>query len=187
MNRDFLKGLGLEKKAIDSIMARHGSEIGDKETQITNLNKDITALEDDVADLQDGGDDELKDKITTLETEKEGLEQQLSTQHKQHKLETYVNSLGTKDPAYIMAKLDDVELKDDEFIGIDDRVEELKEAHPLLFEVDEPEPQEPQKPKPWAQRGNGTVTGGEWTKEKIMEVKDAGKRQRLIREHRDLF
>jgi hypothetical protein len=185
MNRDFLKGLGLEKEAIDTIMARHGSEIGDKETEITNLNKKITGLEDDIADLQDGGDEELKGQLATLEKEKKDLEQQLADQSRQHKLETYVNSLGTKDAAYIMAKLDDVELKDDEFIGIDERVEELKEAHPLLFEADEPK--EPQKPKPWSQGGNGTVNKGTWTREQIMEVRNPQERRKLISENKELF
>lgn len=154
MNRDFLRGLGLEDEQVNAIMSRHGSTIAEKEDEISDLNKQIKDLEDDVADLEDGGDDELKDQLEALKDEKSGLEQQLSDQAKQHKLETYVNSLGTKDPAYIMDKLSDVELEDDEFVGIDERVEELKEAHPLLFEVEETGSSA--KPKPWAQ-GNGTV------------------------------
>lgn len=188
MNRDFLKGLGLESEQIDSIMGRHGSAIATKETEITEWKNKHEAADHQLARLKaDNGDVKLQKQLETAEQANKDLQEQLATQSKQHKLETYVNSLGTKDTAYIMAKLEDVELEDDEFVGIEERVEELKEAHPLLFEADEPAPQEPQKPKPWAQRGNGTVTGGEWTKESIMAVEDVGKRQRLIRENKDLF
>lgn len=187
MNRDFLRGLGLEDEQVNAIMGRHGSTIAEKEDEIGKLNKQIEDLKSDVADLKDGGDEDLKEQITTLEANKQSLEQQLADQSRQHKLERYVDSLGTKDPAYIMAKLDDVELEDDEFVGIDERVVELKEAHPLLFEADEPEPQEPQKPKPWAQRTNATVEGGTWTREKIMAVENVRERQRLIAENRNLF
>lgn len=187
MNRDFLKGLGLEAETVEAVMARYGTSMANKETEITKLNQKIESLENDVTELEDNGDEELKGQLTTLEKEKQDLEQQLADQSRQHKLERYVDSLGTKDPAYIMAKLDDVELEDDKFVGIDERVEELKEAHPLLFEADEPEPQEPQKPKPWAQRTNATVEGGAWTREKIMAVENVRERQRLIAENRNLF
>ncbi len=154
MNRDFLRGLGLEDEQVNAIMGRHGSTIAEKEDEIGKLNKQIEDLKGDVADLKDGGDEDLKEQLATFEKDKQSLEQQLSDQSRQHKLERYVDSLGTKDATYIMAKLEDVELEDDEFVDIDKRVEELKEAHPLLFEADEPK--EPVKPKAWAQ-GNSTV------------------------------
>ncbi len=196
MNREFLEGLGLEKDAINAIMAKHGSKIGEKETEITNLTNEKQKLDDKITQLEnaggDDGDSNLKERIKTLETEKGELETKIQQKDqekadlvKQHKLEMYVNGLGTKDPAYVTDKLKDVELNDEgEFEGIDEQVEELKEKHPLLFEQEQ---QEPNKPKPWAQRGNGTVNKGELTAEQIMEVKDKKERQRLIQENKDLF
>lgn len=164
MNRDFLRSLGLEDEAINSIMSRHGSTIAAKEDDITTLNKKIKELEDEANNVD--VDEEATKQIVNLEKERDELKADLANQSKQHKLETYVNSLGTKDPAYVMDKLSDVEMEDGEFVGIDEKAEELKEAHPLLFEVDEPEnPAEPAKPKPWSQ-GNHTVDD-EATKKKV--------------------
>lgn len=189
MDREFLQGLGLEKDAIDAIMAKHGSKIGEKETEITNLQREKQTLGEKITQLEnaggDDGDEALKEEVKTLKGEKEQLEQRLADQAKQHKLETYVNSLGVKDPAYIMDKLSDVELKDDEFVGIDERVNELKEKHPLLFEAEEST--EPPKPAKWSQGGVSTTGGNTLTREQIMKEPDRQKRQQLIRENMDLF
>lgn len=186
MNREFLEGLGLEKDAINAIMAKHGSAIGAKETEISNLQNEKQKLDDKITQLEnaggDDGDEALKTELETLKSDKQKLEQQLTDQAKQHKLEMYVGSLGTKDPEYVMAKLADVELKEDEFVGIDDRVDELKEKHPLLFESEEPA-----KPAKWSQGGVSTAKGGSLTREEIMQEKDASKRQKLILENKQLF
>lgn len=188
MNREFLEGLGLEKDAINAIMAKHGSAIGAKETEISNLQNEKQKLDDKITQLEnaggDDGDEALKTELETLKSDKQKLEQQLTDQAKQHKLEMYVGSLGTKDPEYVMAKLADVELKDDEFVGIDERVDELKEKHPLLFEAEEPNPKNPKK---WSQGGVNTVNNGSLTREEIMQEKDASKRQKLILENKQLF
>lgn len=188
MNREFLRNLGLEDEQVNAVMSRHGSTIGEKEDEIANLTREKDKLDRQYQKLKaDNGDSELKQQVETLETEKTKLEEQITAQAKQHKLETYVGGLGVKDQAYILDKLADVELEDDEFVDIDERVEELKELHPLLFESEEPEQTEPPTPRPWGQRGNGTVGSGNWTKEKIMAVENTAERQRLIAENRDLF
>lgn len=184
-NREFLRGLGIEEEQVNAIMSRHGSTIGPKEDEITQLKSEKQRLEGEIQTLKDNGDEDLKEQIAALEGEKQQLEQQLADQAKQHKLETYVNSLGVKDPAYIMDKLSDVELKDDEFVGIDERVNELKEKHPLLFEAEEST--EPPKPAKWSQGGVSTTGGNTLTREQIMKEPDRQKRQQLIRENRDLF
>lgn len=193
MNRDFLKGLGLESEAINAIMARHGSVIADKETEITTLtdtNKDLTK---EVDDLKAGGDETLKEDLAAVNKDKEALEIEIADLKRTHALEKLVTGLGTNDNQYVVDKLSDLEYKDGEFIGYEERVKELKEAHPLVFPADDPDKggnkdKLPKPPKPWSQ-GNSAVNtgGGEWTKDKIMEVKDVKKRQQLIRENRDLF
>lgn len=189
MNREFLEGLGLEKDAINAIMAKHGSAIGAKETEISNLQNEKQKLDDKITQLEnvggDDGDEALQTELKNLKEDKQKLEQQLTDQAKQHKLEMYVGSLGTEDPEYVMAKLADVELKDDEFVGIDERVDELKEKHPLLFENEQS--QEPKQPKKWSQGGISTVQNGTITKAEIMNEPNRATRQQLIRENKHLF
>ena len=45
MNRTFLKGLGLEQEAIDSIMAEYGRNIESLNTQIADLTAEIRQLQ----------------------------------------------------------------------------------------------------------------------------------------------
>lgn len=80
MNRDYLKGLGLEKEVVDAIMAEHGKTVqaikptedfealkSEKETlaqQLAELNSSVTSL---------------TDEKTEIEQEKEALAQEINS------------------------------------------------------------------------------------------------------------
>ena len=199
MNREFLEGLGLEKDAINAIMAKHGSKIGEKETEITNLTNEKQKLDDKITQLEnaggDDGDSKLKERIKTLETEKGELETKIQQKDQEqaalkvkHAAERQVIEAKALDVTSVLAHVDlsEAELDEDGNVqGLAEKLESLSEEKTFLFAVQET--QEPNKPKPWAQRGNGTVNKGEITKEQIMKTPDKRERQRLIQEHKDLF
>jgi septal ring factor EnvC (AmiA/AmiB activator) len=197
MNRKFLEELGLEKETINAIMARHGSAVNELQDSVQSLEKEKEQLEERIkqheAQLDElesnSGDNELKKQIEELKAANEQLKEEKATelaemQH-QHKISLVVKDLGAKDEEFIAAKLNDLELKDGELVGLDDRVTELKEKHPLLF--DDVQPEQPKQPKKWSQGGLNTVSNSGLTKAEIMQEKDANKRQRLIQENKELF
>ena len=116
MKRDFLKDLGLEKEAIDSIMEENG--------------KDIEAAKGDVKSLES--------KISTLESDNATLKKQVEDRDSQ--LETLKNSTGDVEAALTGAKaknntavkallkdLDKAEFAEDGTIkGLAEQIEVLK-------------------------------------------------------------
>ena len=74
MNREFLKELGLEKEAIDKVMAEYGKAIQAVEPadDYEELKSAKSTLEQQLADLN-----------TTLETEKSTLQEQIQTLEKE--------------------------------------------------------------------------------------------------------
>lgn len=199
MNREFLEGLGLEKDAINAIMAKHGSKIGEKETEITNLTNEKQKLDDKITQLENAGgedgDSKLKERIKTLETEKSELETKIQQKDQEqaalkveHAAERQAVEAKALDVTSVLAHVDlsEAELDEDGNVqGLAEKLESLSEEKTFLFAVQET--QEPNKPKPWAQRGNGTVNKGGITKEQIMKTPDKRERQQLIQEHKDLF
>lgn len=156
MNREFLKCLGLEEAAIESIMAEHGRSVEAKKTEVTNLN---TTLEDvkgqlaqrdkDLSDLkkQADGNKDLQQKFTDLEaqykTEKETLEAKVK--------ETQQNSAiklalaGKVHDADLVANLIDkgtIEITEDGKVskGLDEQIKTLQESKSFLFVSDKADP-----------------------------------------------
>ena len=74
MNREFLESLGLEKEAINSIMAEHG-----KAVQAVKPADDYEELKSAKSTLEQ----QLADLNTTLETEKSTLQEQIQTLEKE--------------------------------------------------------------------------------------------------------
>ena len=74
MNRDFLESLGLEKEAINSIMAEHG-----KAVQAVKPAEGHEQLKEELATLQK----QLDDANSTLESERTTLQEQIQTLEKE--------------------------------------------------------------------------------------------------------
>lgn len=184
MNRSFLEELGLEKETINAVMAKHGSTVNDLQDTVKTLEKEkeqlderISQYEGQLDELKDNsGDDELKSQIEDLKAANEQLKteksEELTQMQHQHKVALTVKDLGVQDEEYISSKLNDLELKDGELVGLDDRVNELKEKHPLLFESeDASKPSEPSQPKKWSQGGvSQTMGDGKVTREQFNQM-----------------
>lgn len=197
MNRKFLEELGLEKETINAVMAKHGSTVNELQESVQSLEKEKEQLDERIKQHEEqldelgknSGDEELKKQIEDLKQANEQLAEEkaseLSEMQHTHKVALTVKDLGVKDEDYIISKLSDLELKDGELAGLDERVDELKEKHPLLFE--DAQSQEPKQPKKWSQGGISTVQNGTITKAEIMNEPNRATRQQLIRENKHLF
>lgn len=194
MKREELQELGLESSQINAVMGMHGSVVNDLNDQVRTLEKESEQLKeqnqsyaDEVESLKENSsDDELKAKLDDLEKQQKSLQQEhqqeLHDLNRKHKIQLAVKSLGVKDEEYVADKLSDLELKDGELVNFEERTNELKEKHPLLFEDDEPK-----QAKKWSQGGTSTINQSPMSISEIMQVKDPNERQKLIAENRDKF
>ena len=194
MKREELQELGLESSQINAVMGMHGSVVNDLNDQVRTLEKESEQLKeqnqsyaDEVESLKENSsDDELKAKLDDLEKQQKSLQQEhqreLNDLNRKHKIQLAVKSLGVKDEEYVTDKLSDLELKDGELVNFEERTNELKEKHPLLFEDDEPK-----QAKKWSQGGTSTINQSPMSISEIMKVKDPNERQKLIAENRDKF
>lgn len=194
MKREELQELGLESSQINAVMGMHGSVVNDLNDQVRTLEKESEQLKeqnqsyaDEVESLKENSsDDELKAKLDDLEKQQKSLQQEhqreLNDLNRKHKIQLAVKSLGVKDEEYVTDKLSDLELKDGELVNFEERTNELKEKHPLLFEDDEPK-----QAKKWSQGGTSTINQSPMSISEIMQVKDPNERQKLIAENRDKF
>lgn len=194
MKREELQELGLESSQINAVMGMHGSVVNDLNDQVRTLEKESEQLKeqnqsyaDEVESLKENSsDDELKAKLDDLEKQQKSLQQEhqreLNDLNRKHKIQLAVKSLGVKDEEYVADKLSDLELEDGELVNFEERANELKEKHPLLFEDDEPK-----QAKKWSQGGTSTINQSPMSISEIMQVKDPNERQKLIAENRDKF
>lgn len=196
MKREELVELGLEKETINAVMALHGTTVNNLkdekrtlETEKEQLTQQVEQYSSELDDLKNNSSDsDLKEQINQLQANNQELKDsqanELSELKRQHKIELAVKGLGVSDEEYITAKLSDLELDEDgKLKEFDNRVNELKEKHPLLFEGNS---QEPVTPKKWSQ-GNATVMNGKLSREEIMNEPDRHKRQELIDQNQHLF
>lgn len=152
MNREFLESLGLEKDVIDKVMAEHGKKIQSSIAKITELTSEHEGLkaqlaqrDSDINELQKqtGSADELKSKISELETnyqkETEELQQKLS----KTKIDSAVELALTKNKARNgkavrpFIDFEKLELTDDGLKGLDEQLESIKTENSYLFEESE--------------------------------------------------
>ena len=194
MKREELQGLGLESSQINAVMGMHGSVVNDLNDRVRTLEKESEQLKernqsyaDEIKSLKENSsDEELKAKLEEAEKRQESMKQEHEQEkhdlNRKHKIELAVKSLGVNDEKYIADKLSDLELKDGELVNFEERANELKEEHPLLFKDEEPKPA-----KKWSQGGTSTINQSPMSISEIMQVKDPSERQKLIAENRDKF
>lgn len=194
MERKQLEDLGLEKETINAVMAIHGNTIAALKAENTNLTTEKVQLEERI-DKYEGQLDKLKSENTNSELEeqinslqqenadlKADKEQELADLKKKHAIEMFVKGSGTKDEEYVNAKLQDLELDEEGNLkDADQRLEEIKEKHPLLFE-------DTQRVKKRETIGGNPNTATEYTsKEQIMAIQNSSERQKAILENKHLF
>lgn len=155
MERAFLKGLGLEKEAIDQIMAENGKDIElekgkakDFQTQLDTANKTIKERDKQLEDLKNSPDnpEELKKQIQQLQDDnkaaKEAHEKEIKDLKVANALEKALSDAKAKNAKAVQALLelgDDVELAEDGSIkGLDEKIKALKKSDAYLFDDSKP-------------------------------------------------
>ena len=153
MKRDFLKELGLEKEAIDAIMAENGkdienakSEVKELETEITGLKGQLKDRDSQIEDLKKaaGSNEELKKQIEEMQTKNKTAEDAHKAEIHQMKVDIAVeralkdakNATAVK---ALLTGLDKAEFAEDGTIkGLEDQVKNLKKSDAYLFNDGKP-------------------------------------------------
>lgn len=172
MKRKFLEDLGLEKEAVDKIMAENGNDINAAKGELTSVQDQLKTAQATIAErdtqLQtlstSAGDNEaLKLQIAQLQEENHKKDAEYQEQLKDIKL-TNAIKLAIADKAQdcdLVAGLFDksklIMGDDGNITGLDDQISALKESKKFLFKE---EKAEPAKPAPGFRIGAGNSTTG---------------------------
>ncbi len=171
MTREFLKNLGLEDSAIDSILNENMADIGKEKAKTTTAKADLADVQGKLAAAQSelealkkaGGDAAaVQQQLTELQAKYDkdtgDLRTRLADRDYADAIGKAITGKGLKfssksaERAFTAAlKEQKLELKDGEFIGLDDFIKAQKEADPEAFA--------PDKAPPWFVTGAGSGGG----------------------------
>lgn len=160
MKRDFLEGLGLEKEAVDKIMAENGADLEREKAKTTAAKADLadaqgklTAAQTELESLKKANGDiaALQRKLTDLQakydTDTKALQGQIDDREYLDGITDFITEKGLKfssksaKQAFISAfKEKKLERKDGAFVGADDFLEAQKKADPEAFAPDKAPP-----------------------------------------------
>lgn len=141
MNREFLKGLGLEDEAIDKIMTEHGKTVNKTKDELEATTKERDALQTQVKEHAE----QLKVLSTKAENSKE-LQEEIEklrevneTQKFEFSLEKALTKAKARNPIAVKAllKKDELKLDGETILGLDAQLKKIVEEEPYLFAVDE--------------------------------------------------
>lgn len=150
MKREFLKGLGLEQAAIDSIMAEYGTDVERLKDQITTLTGERNTAQEALKKFEGVDLEALK---TGAETVKAEYESKIRDMKINGAIEKALAGAKAKHTDLLVDKFnrDKIEIdKDGKIKGIDEQLAGFKESYADLF-VPEVQGQKPQNPE----GGNG--------------------------------
>lgn len=162
MKREFLKKLGLEEEAIDTIMAEHGktvqsqkAAIAEKDTELTSLKEQLKQRDADIEELQKSTtDDDLKEKYSSLQEKYEADVEKLNNQLYKSRLNSAIELELTKRNARniktVTPLLDTeiIKLTDDGIQGLSEQLDKIAKDNPFLFATeDSGEPDSEKKPQ----------------------------------------
>lgn len=149
MNREFLKGLGLDEAAVEKVMAEHGktveshkSKVTDLESSITDLQSQLTQRDADLKDLKKKaeGSEELQTQLSSLQTKYDTDKADFESKLKDTQLSSALKLAlsGKVHDADLVASLIDkaiIELGDDGNVtkGLDEQIKTLQESKSFLF------------------------------------------------------
>ena len=153
MEREFVKGLGLEKDAIDKIMAENGKDIElekgkvkDIQSQLVTANNTIKERDKQLETLKNSPDnpETLKQQIQQLQDDNKAKDEAHQKEIKELKvnsaLEKALTNAKAKNAKAVQALLDlgdDVELNEDGTIkGLDEKIKALKKSDAYMFNDD---------------------------------------------------
>lgn len=145
MNRTFLKGLGLEQEAIDSIMAEYGRNIESLNTQIADLTAENKTTSEKLKAFDGVDIDELKNRIQTVTND---YEDRIKNMTLDSAIEKALSKANAKHSSLLSTKFDKSKLtieKDGTIKGLDEQLASIKENYNDLF-VPEAQGQNPANP-----------------------------------------
>lgn len=147
MERKFLEDLGLEKEAVDKIMAQHGKSIerakGDLEAERDGLQEKLGTVQDALKQFEGVDVQDLNTKIQTLQTDlqKKDTEYQakLADMGFSSVLTDAIAAAKGKNPKSVIANLNTEHLKssNNQKEDIAAALSKLKESDPYLFEAEQ--------------------------------------------------
>lgn len=148
MKRKFLEDLGLEKEAIDKIMAENGTDIEAEKTkakeQVDNLQGQLDTVNESLKKFEGVDIEKLKGEIstlqTTLQTKETEFQNQLADRDFNLQLESAINSVGAKNAKAVKALLDIDTLKasKNQEADIKAAIEACQKDNDFLFGSNEP-------------------------------------------------
>lgn len=155
MNREFLKGLGLDDASIDKVMAEHGKTVeshktkaADLQISLDGLNEQLKQRDKDLKDLKDKakGSEELQQKLTDLQSKYDTEKSDFETKLKDTQLFSALKLAlaGKVHDADLVTSLIDkatIELDADGNVtkGLDEQLKTLQESKSFLFVPDQKE------------------------------------------------
>lgn len=115
MKREFLTELGLEKEAVDKIMAEHGKAIqtekqsneqavAELQTKLNEANETITKASESTQTLET-----VQSELADYKTKYEEAQSTLTSERKTQKIKETLTAEGANDLEYLMFKLGDIE------------------------------------------------------------------------------
>lgn len=161
MKREFLKGLGLEKETIDSIMEENGKDIEAAKGDLKSLESKISTLESDNTDLKKQVEDRdsqletlknstgdveaMKTQIADLQKANKDAAESHAAEIKQMKIDAAINSALTtakaKNVKAVKALLelgDNVDIDESGVVkGLDEAIKKLQSADDSKFLFEE--------------------------------------------------
>lgn len=160
MKREFLEGLGLEKEAVDKIMAENGADIEREKAKTTQAKADLADAQEQLSardkDLEElrksaSGADDVQKQLAELQekynTETEQYKAQIAARDYSDAISRTISGKGLKftsksaESAFIsLLKEKKLELKDGELSGVDAIIDEQRKADPDAFASDKPKP-----------------------------------------------
>ncbi len=143
MNRTFLKGLGLEQEAIDSIMVEYGRNVTELNDKIDTLNKKnedtqklLNTANESLKSFEGVDIEALKNASETLKNEYEGKIRDMQVRGA---IEKALVGAKAKHTDLLIDKFDKEKIKidkDGNITGIDEQLNGFKESYKDLFTVD---------------------------------------------------
>lgn len=149
MNREFLKGLGMDDAAIDKVMAEHGKTVESHKSKVTVLESSVTDLQGQLTqrdtDLKDlkkkaEGSEELQTQLTTLQGKYDTETADFATKLKDTQLNSALKlALAGKvhDLDYAITQIDkekiELDAEGNVTKGLDEQVTPLRESKSFLF------------------------------------------------------
>lgn len=200
MKRDFLEGLGLEKEVIDKIMAENGADLEREKAKTTAAKADLADMQGKLANVtaeldtlkkNNGNVAAVQKKLDELQAKYDSdtasLQAKITDREYSDAIANAISKKGLKfssksaEKAFTAALREKkLELKDGEFVELDDFIKVQQEADPDAFLSGDP----PIKISTGASLGGGKVS---MSKDEIMQIKDPIERQTAIAENVELF